>query len=727
MRHLAPMLIAVALLGCLAAPASAQRYKYPPGPPYRTCPDTLSIFDVQQADTVIAPCHPATLDTVWGVRGVITGFDARSSAFGFYAQTAGGGAFTGIDVFTGATNYNGSVPGTPTGGNLVLGDLVVVYGTTQEFPASNGETEIEGPDVSQSTNDIIIRKLSGGNALPPFRIGTTHDFNWVPGSAGNLGEQYEGCLVKIRGPLHVGRNAGSGVAGNTWLIVSNAAPAPDSVLIDGFTLCVPAVTSPAVGTVIDSVQGILNQRNSTTGTGSVNSYRIQLRDGNDVFLATPPGLGEAYPIEDTFAGPNLKGPVFNASNTTVRLKFDRNVDVTTAETEGNYSLGSGIDGSTVDVATVVSGNTVDLQISSVLTDGDVETITAQNIGSATCPACLSASQTLTFINGVLTIAKIQAPDPANLNPCNDRSRFAGAGTAFGNRLTFRGIATQSYGSLYYIQDEAGGLRSGVSVFGPSSALTTGHRYRVAARVQEFGGETEIVNTVEILDEGTGTVPAPVLQSIGVLRDTTCDANPSPGFSPNAITTGEDYEGMLVRVDQARVAAFANPPRDPAAGGAFLVFTPINGFTSKDTILVSSLGGHYTADVDTGDVVDVAGVLHFDNGTFRILPRGDSDISNKGALGVGGGALELALRVSPNPGTIHRVSFALPKKSQVDLGVFDLSGRRVAVIARGEMEAGAYTRVWDGRGSQGARVGPGVYFYRLRVGGEVRLSRAVKLD
>jgi hypothetical protein len=725
MRRTSAAILAIALLAGFASTASAQRWKYPPGPPYRTCPDTLGVFDVQQSDTTIAPCHPATLDTVLGVRGIITGFDARSSAYGFYMQTAGGGDYTGVDVFTGATNYNASVPGTPTGGNLALGDLVVIYGTTQEFPNPNGETEIEGPDTIQGTNDIIIRKLSSGNPIPPFKVGTTHDFNWVPSSPGNLGEPNEGNLVKIRGPLRVARTTGLGLLGNNWLIVSVAAPSPDSVMIDGFTLCTTAVGTPAVGTVIDSIQGILNQR--TSGSPTANSYRIQLRNGNDMFLAVPPNLVEAFPVEDNI----------------LRLTFDRNVDVPTAQNAGHYSLGSGIDGSTVNTATVVggSGQVVELSITSVLSDGDNETVTSSAIGSATCPTCLSGAQSLSFVNGVLDVDALQAPlpdslaflanrpiyesagNPSILSPCVDRSKFAGPGTAFGPRLTFRGVHTQSYGSLYYVQREiAGGSRRGIVIFGPSTALTVGHKYKIAGRVQEFGGETEIVNTVYIIDEGVGTVPAPITKPISVLSNQACDQGQN-------LDTGEDYEGMLVHVDDARVVPFNTDPIDPSAGGSFRIVQPGASTTAPDTILVSSLGNHYTFDADPGDRVDVTGVLHED-GTFRILPRSNADIVFEGpwpSTGVGDGTFDLALSVAPNPGISHHINFALPTKSAVELGVFDLAGRRVAVIASGVMEAGPHSATWNGLGTSGAHVGAGVYFYRLKVGNEVRMLRAVKLN
>src|SRR5258705_1002756 len=135
------------LLGTHSTSSYAALWKYPPGPPYRSCPDTLTVFDLQQADTLLATCHPATLDTVWGVRGIITAFDANATSYAFYIQNTFATSpkpWTGISVLTAGTNYKGPVPGTPTGGNLARGDSVVVYGTTQEFPITNGESEIEG-------------------------------------------------------------------------------------------------------------------------------------------------------------------------------------------------------------------------------------------------------------------------------------------------------------------------------------------------------------------------------------------------------------------------------------------------------------------------------------------------------------------------------------------------------------------------------------------------------
>lgn len=660
------------------------------------CPGNNKIEDTEN------PGSPNYLPTLTPVcaSGIITGFDAKPSAFAFYIQNAfadGPHPWTGVQAFCGAFNYNASVPGTPTGGNLALGDSVIVYGRTQEFPATNGTTEIEGPDGIQSTNDMIIWKKNGGNLLPAFKIGTTRDFNWIPAISGSTAEPWEGCLVRINGPLRVGRNSGSPtLPANSFLVVSNSLPS-DSVLIDGNTLT--TFGAPPVSTNIDFVQGILNQNTSS----GVNSYRIQLRNTNDIAVAAPPNLIDAYPIEDN----------------QLRLVFDKNLDPATAQNPSRYSLGSGISGSTVNTATLVSGTAVVLQISSVLADGDLETITAQGIGTATCPTCLMSSQTLGFVNGVIPIAMIQAPDPALLHPCDDRSRYAGPGASFGTRLTTRGVAVQSYGGLYYIQD-ASAQRGGVAVFGPSQVLVNGHRYRIACRVQEFGGETEIVSTVDILDEGVAPAPTPLVSTVHALSDTTCDA------VPNSLTTGEDYEGVLVHVDQVRVVPFNTPPTDPAPGGSFRVVQP-TAPTAPDTILVSALGGRYAFDANPGMVVDVTGVLHSSSGTFQLLPRSDADITLKLSSVDGIAASGVRLRVSPNPGTPSTVSFTIPEKSEVEVGIYDLQGRRVVQLFRGVLEAGTHTRRWDGRDASGRRMVAGVYYYRLRVGAQVWTSRGVHLE
>ena len=65
----------------------------------------------------------------------------------------------------------------------------------------------------------------------------------------------------------------------------------------------------------------------------------------------------------------------------------------------------------------------------------------------------------------------------------------------------------------------------------------------------------------------------------------------------------------------------------------------------------------------------------------------------------------------NPETV--IGFSLAAESRVRLEVFDVLGQRVRILVGGRLPAGEHRVVWDGIDESGARVGSGVYFYRLQ--------------
>jgi photosystem II stability/assembly factor-like uncharacterized protein len=73
----------------------------------------------------------------------------------------------------------------------------------------------------------------------------------------------------------------------------------------------------------------------------------------------------------------------------------------------------------------------------------------------------------------------------------------------------------------------------------------------------------------------------------------------------------------------------------------------------------------------------------------------------------------------NPSTV--VSYQLPVVSRVDLRVFDLLGREVAVLVNEEKPPGSYTMTWDA-----SDLPSGVYFCRLTAGGFSQIRKAVLL-
>jgi hypothetical protein len=71
---------------------------------------------------------------------------------------------------------------------------------------------------------------------------------------------------------------------------------------------------------------------------------------------------------------------------------------------------------------------------------------------------------------------------------------------------------------------------------------------------------------------------------------------------------------------------------------------------------------------------------------------------------------------PNPFSGRTsIRFELPVASPVRLEVFDLQGRRVVVLAEGELAAGYHVIAWNRQDGNGASVRPGVYLYRLAAG------------
>jgi flagellar hook assembly protein FlgD len=68
---------------------------------------------------------------------------------------------------------------------------------------------------------------------------------------------------------------------------------------------------------------------------------------------------------------------------------------------------------------------------------------------------------------------------------------------------------------------------------------------------------------------------------------------------------------------------------------------------------------------------------------------------------------------PNPfNPVTTVMFSLPEKGEVDLGVYDVSGRLVKTLYQGVMDQGKHKATWDGTNTAGRAVSSGVYFCKL---------------
>ena len=684
MHKLLTRFLAVTALVSAAGVASATQF------PNATCPDSVTI---QQIQNVAATCHAAVGDTVRGIAGIIVGFDPIATGFDAYMENSQGGPFNGIDFFTHSVNTL-SPPY-----SFAIGDSIVV-----EFAAVGlfaGDTEILAANNSFGSPNFIVRKVSSGNTLPPFFEGTTTQLKETP--TNTFAAQYMGSLVRLTGSFFVARTSLTGGLGqnNGFLIVDPGAPS-DSVFVDGNKLTNYA--PPAINSPVTSVQGIMNDNSR--------GYRIMLRNGNDIVVNSPPNITDAFPISDT-------------PSQTMKVIYDRDVVVATATNISNYSLASF---GSVTAASMITPNTVLLTINNApLGRGDFESVTVNGVQGLNPPALtMTTPQSRTFINSVLTAEEVQRADFTFLvgdTTCRDRSRFAGTNPngqfsqgAVGTRMTMAATASERYGSVYYVTDPGNVNRDAVAAFAPPITLAIGTKYRLTAQIQEFFGETEVSNILEATSLGASSAQTPVDISVRQAARDTCDYL-------NLLSDGEDFEGRLVRIPLAKVVQrFPTPPTNG--------FHIVDLSTSPDTIFVQNFNSVLSAGTYTGPaighVVTVTGVVHYDQGSFRIAPRALADVVDGGVASVVPNGNVLSFSVYPNPARTARFAFSLPQAEDVEVGIYDVAGRQVAMLTQGRLPAGSYSRDWSGTTSDGRTVGAGVFFARLKAGGQTRAIRTVYL-
>ncbi len=87
------------------------------------------------------------------------------------------------------------------------------------------------------------------------------------------------------------------------------------------------------------------------------------------------------------------------------------------------------------------------------------------------------------------------------------------------------------------------------------------------------------------------------------------------------------------------------------------------------------------------------------------------------------ALKSAFPNPCNPKTT--ISFDLPKGGMTRLALYDVRGRLVRELVRGEMPRGRHEVVWLGKDNRGRQMASGVYFYRIE-SGEFTATRSLTL-
>jgi hypothetical protein len=81
------------------------------------------------------------------------------------------------------------------------------------------------------------------------------------------------------------------------------------------------------------------------------------------------------------------------------------------------------------------------------------------------------------------------------------------------------------------------------------------------------------------------------------------------------------------------------------------------------------------------------------------------------------------RPNPASGTVE-IRFGLPDAGPARLLIVDVTGRQIAVLHDGWMDAGDHVIAWDGKLADGTRAPSGVYFYALAAGQKTMTQRLV---
>lgn len=84
---------------------------------------------------------------------------------------------------------------------------------------------------------------------------------------------------------------------------------------------------------------------------------------------------------------------------------------------------------------------------------------------------------------------------------------------------------------------------------------------------------------------------------------------------------------------------------------------------------------------------------------------------------------------PNPsrdGAVQ-VAFRMPVRAQAKVELFDLAGRRIRTLMKGDLAAGDQRARWDGKDSEGKAVKPGVYLARVDYLGGSKTIRLLRLQ
>lgn len=199
------------------------------------------------------------------------------------------------------------------------------------------------------------------------------------------------------------------------------------------------------------------------------------------------------------------------------------------------------------------------------------------------------------------------------------------------------------------------------------------------------------------------------------------ARPSLGEDDrgNLFVAWEEFDGVNVEQTTSRVRA-----------DIWYSYSTDNGVSWANGIKITD-GGDVTYRFPSilnpiGDTVmvqylidQVAGFLLYNEGPGTdnpiVVQKWQNPVGIQGPKVVSPRRMEIA--VGPNPfRRTTRLSYAVPRRGNVSLDIYDAAGRNVRTLAAGRSEPGRFSATWDGRSQSGVILPEGVYLYRYEFDG-----------
>jgi len=335
----------------------------------------------------------------------------------------------------------------------------------------------------------------------------------------------------------------------------------------------------------------VSHSNTSPSTAAKAAVRIRMYD-----YGSWDGDCTIYVDDVTVTGPSASPGVsdaFSSSSTVMKVVFDQDVDQTTAETPGNYTM-SGVSFSD---ASLDSGDASVVWLTAsagIVGDASLDTLTVNNVqpagGGAGC-----SGETADFFAGITPISVINQND----------ATFDGD-----NKVTIKGVvsANDAYNNVW-IQDGTG-AESGILIFDYSfdGLVAVGDEVTICCTGDVYNNLTELKNPILCSGPVASSVYTPIAVSASdIASTTTADTNPA-----------ELYEGCLVTVSNVTVG----PSWDFSSN---YDFDAMNG---DDVINVDDdVWYHFGSSVPVigGATYNITGVVTYTNSKYRISPRDASDI------------------------------------------------------------------------------------------------------